>query len=128
MTTAVTVASQDAAGNSYQITAAATSPTTASVSLSSWKPGRSFPAYPDVRETYALDNVRAVGDTMLCQTQVLLVSADVVINLSGFGQLPSVSIGVQHVWFTNTANTYPLSQADHDALSAWIKASAFPAP
>jgi hypothetical protein len=106
----------------YKIALEKTGPTTAWVSVDTWPDGVPAQGTAPTHEEYSLDTVSVVGDTAKANvtSSVVGVYPNLTITLSPDGQPTSVDVNITHAWMFNSDTNYPLTQADHDAVKAWL--------
>ena len=109
----------------YQTVIAQTGPDTASIDIRKWATGADQSQPPASDAVYAAKNVRVLGKMLSCDVSEWFITDRVRIVLSGAGVTPSVSVSVSGIG--GFSKVFPLSQADHDAIAAFLVDASFPA-
>jgi hypothetical protein len=124
---AVTVQSDAADGKHYSITLEKTGADTATVDLTTWRQGQDPQSGPGSKQTYEVNNVKAVddGSRLVCQTRVLFFSPTITVTIheAAPNQPPFIRIDINGASPTD----YPVSAADEDKLKQFIVGCHYPA-
>jgi hypothetical protein len=110
------------------ITIAQTGLDTANLDDRLWLPGTKTDQPPHSEQTYALKNIRALGNTITADgPRLLWIVPKITFKLSQAGATPSVEVTVANAPGHNSDIVYPLSAADYSAVEAFLAAAQFPA-
>ena len=93
-----------------------------------WGPGLDpLTASPSSEDTYALTNIRALGDTITADgPRWFWIVPKVQFKLSAANMLPSVEVTISGAPGHNSDTTYPLTPADHQSIVAFLADAKFP--
>lgn len=110
----------------YNVVIQQTGLDTADIDLRKWTIGSDYTQSPESDTSYHLSNCRSFGNKMTCQVSVFWwLSDNVEIDLSPANNSPSATIVISGMGGSMTL--YPLTQADHDAVAAFLSQAGFPA-
>lgn len=124
---AATSFSADVVGDAHhQVTISQTGPDTASIDLRAWPIGSNYAGVPASDAKYSVTGVRVLGNRLTCTESMWFLSYAIELDLSPPGNQPSATVKVAGIG-ANSTMIYPITQADHDEISKFLVAAAFPA-